>query len=160
MPEVVLAVTRLGFLALLWIFVFAALGVIRSDLFGTRKSRPVPPPVRRVAAPARQDRQAKVKRRHLPKTLVVTEGTLTGTKMSLGDAPITIGRANDSTLVITDDYASSKHARLSPRDGQWLVEDLGSTNGTFLNRAKVSGPTLVPLGAPIRIGKTVLELRA
>lgn len=158
MPEVVLAVTRLGFLALLWIFVFAALGVIRSDLFGTRRTRPVPPAARR-AAPA-PPRQPKVKRRHVPKTLIVTEGSLTGTKMSLGDAPITIGRANDSTLVITDDYASSKHARLSPRDGQWLVEDLGSTNGTFLNRAKVSGPTPVPVGAPIRIGKTVLELRS
>ncbi len=157
MPQVVLAVTRLGFLALLWIFVFAALGVIRSDLFGTRRGRPVPPPVRRpTAAP----RPVKVRRRHQPKTLVVTEGSLTGTKMSLGDAPITIGRANDSTLVITDDYASSRHARLSPRDGQWMVEDLGSTNGTFLDRTKVTGPTLVPVGAPVRIGKTVLELRS
>jgi len=159
MPEVVLAVTRLGFLALLWIFVFAALGVIRRDLFGTRRIRPVPPAARRAPAAA-ADRQPKVKRRHLPKTLVVTEGTLTGTKISLGDAPITIGRANDSTLVITDDYASSRHARLSPREGHWLVEDLGSTNGTFLDRTKVSGPTLVPVGAPIRIGKTVLELRS
>ena len=92
--------------------------------------------------------------------LVVTEGSLAGTKMGLGDYPITIGRANDSTLVITDDYASSKHARLTPRDGQWLVEDLGSTNGTYLDRAKVGGPTPVPIGAPIRIGKTVLELRS
>ncbi|MDQ6874193.1 MAG: FHA domain-containing protein [Actinomycetota bacterium] len=155
MPEVVLTVARLGFLALLWIFVFAALGVIRSDLFGSRKSRTVPPPPR-VAAPA----PAKVRRGRSAKTLVVTQGNLAGTKISLGTAPITIGRANDSTLVITDDYASSKHARLSPRDGQWLVEDMGSTNGTYLDRAKVSGPTPVPLGAPIRIGKTVLELRS
>jgi pSer/pThr/pTyr-binding forkhead associated (FHA) protein len=72
---------------------------------------------------------------------------------------VTIGRGNDSTLVITDDYASTRHARLFPRDGQWLVEDLGSTNGTYLDRVRVSGPTPVPTGVPIRIGKTVLELR-
>ena len=79
--------------------------------------------------------------------------------MTLGEAPITIGRAEDSTLVITDDYASAKHARLVPRAGQWFVEDLGSTNGTYLDRAKVSAPTPVPLGVPIRIGRTALELR-
>jgi hypothetical protein len=158
MPEVVLAVTRIGFLALLWVFVFVALGVIRSDLFGSRKTRQ-PPPVRRPAAPP-PPRPAKVKRGRTAKMLVVTEGTLAGTKISLGDVPITIGRANDSTLVITDDYASSKHARISPRDGHWLVEDMGSTNGTYLDRAKVVGPTPVPIGAPIRIGKTVLELRS
>ncbi len=157
MPEVVLTAARLGFLVLLWIFVFIALGVIRSDLFGTRKSRPIPPPPR-VAAPPQKP--AKGRRGRSPKMLVVTEGSLAGTKLGLGDYPITIGRANDSTLVITDDYASSKHARLIPRDGQWLVEDLGSTNGTYLDRAKVAGPTPVPVGAPIRIGKTVLELRS
>ncbi|MDP9240315.1 MAG: FHA domain-containing protein [Actinomycetota bacterium] len=158
MPEVVLAVTRIGFLALLWVFVFVVVGVIRSDLFGSRKTRQ-PPPMRRPAAPP-PPRPAKVKRGRTAKMLVVTEGTLAGTQISLGDLPITIGRANDSTLIITDDYASSKHARISPRDGQWLVEDMGSTNGTYLDRAKVVGPTPVPLGAPIRIGKTVLELRS
>ena len=71
-----------------------------------------------------------------------------------------IGRANDSTLVLTDDYASTRHARLVSRDGDWYVEDLGSTNGTYLDRTKVSAATLIPPGVPIRIGKTVLELRS
>ena len=79
--------------------------------------------------------------------------------MGLSESPITIGRANDTTLVLSDDYASSRHARLFPQDGQWLVEDLGSTNGTYLDRSKVTRPTPVPSGVPIRIGKTVLELR-
>jgi pSer/pThr/pTyr-binding forkhead associated (FHA) protein len=70
-----------------------------------------------------------------------------------------MGRADESTLVLTDDYASSHHARLAPGDGAWLLEDLGSTNGTYLGAAKVVRPTPVPLGQPIRIGKTVLELR-
>lgn len=158
MPEVVLAAARFGFLALLWIFVFAALGVIKSDLFGSRRSRPVPVTPAGRPAGARVARPRAAARRSA-KTLVVTEGALAGTKISLSDQPITIGRANDSTLVLADDYASSRHARLTQRDGQWLVEDLGSTNGTYLDRSKVSAPTPVPLGAPIRIGKTVLELR-
>ena len=86
-------------------------------------------------------------------------GALAGTRITLGEAPITIGRAEDSTLVITDDYASARHARLVPRAGQWYLEDLGSTNGTYLDRAKVTAPTPVPLGVPIRIGRTSLELR-
>ena len=90
---------------------------------------------------------------------MVTAGALAGTRITLGEAIIPIGRAEDSTLVITDDYASARHARLVPRAGQWFVEDLGSTNGTYRDRAKVTGPTPVPLGAPIRIGRTSLELR-
>jgi len=89
----------------------------------------------------------------------VTAGGLTGTTIGLSNEQITIGRANDATLVLNDDYASSRHARLFPQDGQWIVEDLGSTNGTYLDRQKVTQPTPVPPGVPIRIGKTVLELR-
>jgi pSer/pThr/pTyr-binding forkhead associated (FHA) protein len=79
--------------------------------------------------------------------------------INLTGAPILVGRANDSTIVVTDDYASSRHARIFAQDGQWIVEDLNSTNGTYLGRSKVTRPTPVPLGVPIRIGKTVLELR-
>jgi len=155
MPEIVLALARIGFLVLLWLFVFLALRVIRTDLFGTRASRVAAPPP--AAAAPRSGKPAR--RRRTPRQLVVTQGALAGTKISLTDMPITIGRADDSTLVLTDDYASSRHARLMQRDGQWLVEDLGSTNGTYLDRSKVTGPTPVQPGAPIRIGKTTLELR-
>lgn len=95
-----------------------------------------------------------------PTKLVVSEGTLTGTTVALQGQTITLGRAHDSTIVLDDDYASSRHARIYPdRDGQWIVEDLGSTNGTYLDRSRLTTPTPVPLGAPIRIGKTVIELR-
>lgn len=70
-----------------------------------------------------------------------------------------IGRADDSTLVLTDDYASTRHARLSPRGSDWYVEDLGSTNGTYLDRSKVTTAVKVPIGTPVRIGKTAIELR-
>lgn len=157
--DFVVEVARIGFLILLWIFVFTVVGVIRRDLFaGARSSRLVAAP-RGVGASSGHTRPAKVKRGRAAHQLVVTAGQLAGTRITLSDSQITIGRAEDSTLVITDDYASARHARLVPRSGQWFVEDLGSTNGTYLDRAKVTGPTPVPLGVPIRIGRTSLELR-
>jgi pSer/pThr/pTyr-binding forkhead associated (FHA) protein len=150
---IVVQILRFGFLALLWIFIFATLRVVRADLFGVGQPR--------VATPARPAQRAKPKRRgKAPTQLVVTDGGLAGTRITLGEQPIMIGRANDSTLVLTDDYASTRHARLISRNGDWYVEDLGSTNGTYLDRTKVIGPMLVPAGTPIRIGKTVLELRS
>jgi Inner membrane component of T3SS, cytoplasmic domain len=157
-----LTLIRIGFLVVLWLFVIAAVGVIRTDLFGQssrarrRASTAAPMPRQKPAkAPAKPPRPS----RSVPHQLLVTAGTLAGTSLGLSDQQITIGRAGDATLVLSDDYASTRHARLFPQDGQWLVEDLGSTNGTYLDRQKVTGPTPVPVGVPIRIGKTVLELR-
>jgi pSer/pThr/pTyr-binding forkhead associated (FHA) protein len=153
---------RLAFLAVLWLFVIAAVGVVRTDMSGQSsppakqgrkaKQRAKPPQAARPAKPPRSGRAT-------PQQLLVTAGGLAGTSVGLADQQITIGRANDATLVLDDDYASTRHARLFPQDGQWIVEDLGSTNGTYLDRQKVTQPTPVPLGVPIRIGKTVLELR-
>jgi hypothetical protein len=155
-PALVLTVARLGFLVLLWIFAFTVVGVIRRDLFGGSRSRLVAAP--RVLG-TNSARPALAKRGRAAHQLVVTAGALAGTRITLGEQPITIGRAEDSTLVINDDYASARHARIAPRGGQWVVEDLGSTNGTYLANTKVTGPTPVPLGVPIRIGRTALELR-
>lgn len=159
MSELVSHVARFGFIVLLWIFVFTVVGVIRRDLFaGGRANRLVAAP-RGVGVMGGYARPAKVRRGRAARQLVVTAGALAGTRITLGESIITIGRAEDSTLVITDDYASARHARLVPRSGQWYIEDLGSTNGTYLDRTKVTGPTPVPLGVPIRIGRTTLELR-
>jgi pSer/pThr/pTyr-binding forkhead associated (FHA) protein len=159
MNELSLTIIRVAFLAVLWLFVIAAIGVVRTDLLGgpstARKGR-----ARQAQAP-RQGRPARPPRagRGSPRVLVVTAGALKGTSLDLSQQQITLGRANDATLVLNDDYASSRHARIFPQDGQWIVEDLGSTNGTYLDRQKVTRPMPVPLGVPIRIGKTVLELR-
>ncbi|MCX2179200.1 MULTISPECIES: FHA domain-containing protein [unclassified Streptomyces] len=174
MSELTLTVMRLGFLAVLWLFVIVAVQVIRSDLFGTRvtqrgsrrqDARPQQQAGRQAAAPpqqrgGQQAAPAGRQRRGAPTKLVVSEGTLTGTTVALQGQTITLGRAHDSTIVLDDDYASSRHARIYPdRDGQWIVEDLGSTNGTYLDRTRLTTATPIPLGAPIRIGKTVIELR-
>jgi len=157
-----LTLIRIGFLAVLWLFVIAAVGVVRTDLFGQvsrRRRRTTSPMLAPAARPAAEPVKPARAARATPQRLLVTDGALTGTTLALTDQQITIGRADDATLVLTDDYASTRHARLFPQDGQWLVEDLGSTNGTYLDRQKVTEPTPVPLGVPIRIGKTVLELR-
>ncbi|MEU6080256.1 FHA domain-containing protein [Streptomyces sp. NPDC047108] len=174
MSELTLTVMRLGFLAVLWLFVIVAVQVIRSDLFGTRVTQRAARRAEGQARPSggRQQQQPPQQRapsggrgggrqrRGAPTKLVVSEGSLTGTTVALQGQTISLGRAHDSTIVLDDDYASSRHARIYPdRDGQWIVEDLGSTNGTYLDRTRLTTPTPIPLGAPIRIGKTVIELR-
>src|SRR5262245_40517092 len=165
MNQLTLDIIKLAFLAVLWLFVIAAVGVVRTDLF----DQPASPRSQRRAArqqsrhnqptgPARPQRPAR-HGRGTPKTLLVTGGSLTGTTIELGEQQITVGGAASSTLVLSDDYASTRHARLYPHNGEWVGEDLGSTNGTYLDRQKVTHPTPVPLGVPVRIGKTVLELR-
>lgn len=168
MSELTLTVMRLGFLAVLWLFVIVAVQVIRSDLFGTRvtqrgsrrESGRAQQSAARQAPPPQRQQTGGRRGRNTPTKLVVTEGTLTGTTVALQGQTITLGRAHDSTIVLDDDYASSRHARIYPdRDGQWIVEDLGSTNGTYLDRTRLTTPTPISPGAPIRIGKTVIELR-
>jgi len=164
MNELSLTIIRVAFLAVLWLFVIAAIGVVRTDLLGgpstARRGKMRQAKMRQAQAP-RPARPARPARsgRGSPRILVVTAGTLKGTSLDLAQQQITLGRANDATLVLNDDYASSRHARIFPQDGQWIVEDLGSTNGTYLDRQKVTRPMPVPMGVPIRIGKTVLELR-
>jgi pSer/pThr/pTyr-binding forkhead associated (FHA) protein len=173
MSQLTLTVIRLAFLVLLWLFVFSAVGVMRSDLYGARTSKRQAAKAARAAAattraaprPAGAPAQAGMGRRGgppAPTRIVVVGGSLTGTTVNVTSGQqVTLGRAHDSTIVLDDDYASSRHARLYPDpSGQWIVEDLGSTNGTFLGQTKLNAPTAAAIGVPIRIGKTVLELRA
>jgi pSer/pThr/pTyr-binding forkhead associated (FHA) protein len=166
----VVAVVKYGLLALLWVFILATVRTIRADLT-SRPPKPglaAPPTVAPAAKAPRAVKAPKASkppkaRKGVARQLVVTEGALQGTTVTLGTAPVTLGRADDSTLVLTDDYASNRHARLvpgHPGNDTWVLEDLGSTNGTYLGSAKVGRPTVVPLGTPIRIGKTVMELRS
>jgi len=162
MSELTLTLLRLGFLVLLWIMVLSVVAVLRRDLFGTQVTRRQTPPApprggrNRPPAPVPDGRPSGA---GSVRSLVVTEGSLQGTTIALGQAPILIGRAPECTLVLEDDYASGRHARFSLQSGVWILEDLGSTNGTFLGRNKVEAPTAVDPGTPVRIGRTVLELR-
>jgi hypothetical protein len=166
MSELTLTLLRLGFLALLWILVLSVVAVLRRDLFGmqvTRRQTPTPGGKARSlpgrSRPSEPPRAGAPAVSGGPRALVVTEGSLRGTTVALGQAPILIGRAPECTLVLEDDFASGRHARFSLQAGVWMLEDLGSTNGTFLGRSKVEAPIAVEPGTPVRIGRTVLELR-
>jgi pSer/pThr/pTyr-binding forkhead associated (FHA) protein len=156
--ELTLTLLRFAFLGLLWVFVIFAFITLRRDLRQPADARPtgqrtVRPP--RTPKPAKAPRSARVK----GSKIVVVEGPLTGTEIPLVTEPITVGRAPDSTIVIDDDYASSRHARIYPADGAWIVEDLGSTNGTWLDRTRITTPTVLPLGVPLRVGRSTLQMQ-
>jgi pSer/pThr/pTyr-binding forkhead associated (FHA) protein len=150
-----LLLVKIGYLVLLWVFVLTVAAVMRRDLFPRRR---IARTAAAVAAPAKAGKPGKTPR-GAPRTLYVTSGALSGTTIPLTDQPITLGRASDNTIVLNDDYASNYHARLRPYEGRWLVEDLGSTNGTYLDKQKVTSPSVVPIGVPVKVGKTLLELR-
>jgi len=165
MSELTLLVLQLGFLLLLWGFVFFVIYSLRSDLFGQRARRMVPAsPAPAAAAPAapatepvaRADPHATAA---TPRRLVITKGPREGMEIDLPSEQLTIGRSSESGLVIRDDYTSTHHARLMLWDENWVIQDLDSTNGTFLDGARVTLPTAVPAGTPVTIGTTTFELR-
>ncbi|PPL19789.1 FHA domain-containing protein FhaB/FipA [Microterricola pindariensis] len=195
--ELTLLVLRLGFLLLLWLFVFAIVYALRSDLFGqrVRKLQPTdavataPPAGNGHSSPPKPSAAAPVFASPAPAgpvsasaaavaepvltpafgrdvasaqtahRLVITSGAKAGAEFPLGRDEITIGRSSDSAIVIRDDYTSTHHARLMLWNDQWMLQDLDSTNGTFLDGARVTVPTPVPLNATVKIGSTTFELR-
>ncbi|MEO6943533.1 MAG: FHA domain-containing protein [Lacisediminihabitans sp.] len=184
MSELTLLVLRFGFLLILWVFVFIVVYALRTDLFGQRVKRmpaepapsvtfptapapaPAPGAVARptavtapVSSPVLPNWPLAAEKSTEATRLVITSGSKEGTELALGDEPLTIGRSSESGLVIRDDYTSTHHARLMLWDDGWVVQDLDSTNGTFLDGARVSVPTPVPLNTPVRIGTTSFELR-
>jgi pSer/pThr/pTyr-binding forkhead associated (FHA) protein len=173
--ELTLLLLRIGFLVLLWFFVFAVVYSLRADLFGVKVRRmpdaaPAPAP---AAAPARAAATAPVASpRAAPSAakggaattdtvsrIVITSGPKAGLELPLGTEPLTIGRSSESGLVIRDDYTSSHHARLVLWGQQWMIQDLDSTNGTWHDGARVSAPMPISVGAPIKVGATTFELR-
>lgn len=181
MSELTLLVLRIGFLLLLWLFVFAIVYALRSDIFGqgARKAQaasgagtaapraapapappilpptPTPPPTLPSSGHSRNERATI----HNVSRLVIIDGPKEGLEVPLGRDPLTIGRSADSGLVIRDDYTSTHHAKLLLWNEDWMIQDLDSTNGTFLGGKRISSPTQIALGTPIKVGATSFELR-
>lgn len=152
--ELTVTILRFAFLGLLWFFVFFVVAAARRDLGLGKNFRSVPvesaadsQPQHIAAPPAR------------PSRLVITKGVQAGAMMQLGDSPVTIGRANDIEVSLQDDYASGRHARLFPQGSRWFLEDLGSTNGTFVNNQKLTRATAIEPGVNFRVGGTTMQLR-
>ena len=162
MSALTLTVLKIGFLALLWLFVLSAFSVVRSDLFGTRSARAGvagQPAGRRRGSRPHVGRAARDRARTGPQVARVVEGPDTGLTAGLTAGTVSIGRDPGNTLALTDDYVSTAHARLTLREWTWYAEDLGSTNGTQVDGARIRTATPVGLGVPVRVGKTVVELQ-
>lgn len=167
MSELTLLVLRIGFLILMWAFVFMIVYALRSDLFGTRArklprdhaaAQPTAPLAGAAATPAPVRAQPKASG-ETPRRLVITSGPKQGMEIDLPAEQLTIGRSSESGLIIRDDYTSTHHARLMLWNEDWVIHDLDSTNGTFLDGTRVTLPTPVPVGSTVTIGTTSFELR-
>jgi predicted component of type VI protein secretion system len=154
-PELVLDLLKYVFLFLLYIFVFRAVRAIYLELRPATARRPsrqrttAPPPAR---SPSRRTKKT-------PTKAAVVEGdTRKGQTFQLG-GELVIGRADTCQLSLDDTYVSQMHARIFPKGDGIMLEDLGSTNGTYLNRRRVTEPMELQRGDRVKIGKTVLEMR-
>ncbi len=166
MAPIVLTLVQAGFLLLLYLFVWRVVRLILRDLRGSSPATAAPAALRgesrrnepreRDARPAEAPRPSK---RSIPRELVVHRSGGAPRVYALDGADISFGRAEPSTVLLDDPYVSDRHARVW-RDGiDWVISDLGSTNGTFLNRVKVTAPTPLAAGDQLGIGQTVVEVR-
>ncbi len=144
MSELTLTLLRLGFLVALWLFVLGVLKVLRQDLTGQRVHRN-----------SKVERQPSRKKSHL----VVSLSDGSSRRIELADQPISFGRGSDSTVILDDDYTSTLHARVFAQERGWAIEDCGSTNGTWVDRRRITTATLLYSGAKIRIGKTDIVVK-
>lgn len=151
MSDLVIAAIKIVFLGLLWLFILFVANVVRTDMFGRRV------PVSSLSAiPA--DRGRGKGRSKLPTRFAITAGPQQGESVPV-EPTINLGRAADSTLLLDDDYASARHAQLVQHDATtWIISDLQSTNGTYVNGKLVTEPVKVTVGDVVRIGKTLMRL--
>ncbi|GAA4057399.1 FHA domain-containing protein [Microbacterium laevaniformans] len=182
MSELTLLLLQIGFLILLWFFVFAVVYSLRADLFGVKVRKLAEPAAAGVGVAAAASAPAAAQAATAPiapaapaaaaspsgpqkatrdavSRIVITSGPKAGLELPLGSEALTIGRSSESGLVIRDDYTSSHHARLLLWGDQWMIQDLDSTNGTWHDGARVSTPVPIRVGAPIKVGATTFELR-
>jgi FHA domain-containing protein len=154
MPDSLLTILKFCFLAVLYLFFFRVLRAVWAELKGPR-----PAPAAPVSAPAGRAAPARAHwgNRNGTRLRVVEPADARGRSYELADE-LTLGRAGGCQVTIDDTYVSQLHARLFRREGQYYVEDLGSTNGTYLNRRKVTAPIAIRKGDRLQVGKTVLEL--
>jgi hypothetical protein len=151
--DLTLTVIKLGFLAVLWLLVLSVVSAMRADLFGVR------PAAKSGKEVPRQNSKRPKPSRGAPSKVVIVDGPDKNYSVPLEGAPVTFGRGTECTVPLSDEYVSTAHARLLFHDGQWYVEDLGSTNGTYLGSERLTRSMPVGARSRVRLGKTVLELR-
>ena len=172
MPEQLLTVLKLCLLALLYLFFLRVLRAVWTEVSppkaagaagGAAASAAAPAKAPRSSKPRRAGRQGRTrasKRAPASPTRLVTvePATRAGLEVALGPE-LTVGRAAGCSMVFDERFVSQVHCRIFLRDGAVFVEDLGSTNGTWVNGARVVGQMPARLGDRIQIGNVVLEVR-
>lgn len=160
MPEQLLTILKFCLLALLYLFFLRAMRAVWAEVNGPK----LPLPGRRAKATApgvvakpRPEQGRRRKRKAVSALTIVEPPELVGRRYDLAQE-LSIGRAANCQVTLDDTYASQMHCRVFQRDGECFLEDLGSTNGTYLNRNKVAGQMVISAGDHIQIGSTVLEL--
>jgi len=154
-PDSLLTILKFCFLAVLYLFFIRVLRAVWAELKAPAPvavATPAAAPAARPAAP-----KPSWGARNETRLRVVEPAATRGQTYDLGEE-LTLGRAGGCQVTIDDTYVSQLHARLFQKDGQFFLEDLGSTNGTYLNRKKVTAPTAIRKGDRLQVGKTVLEM--
>ena len=155
MPVELLTLLKFGLLGLLYLFVGRTVKVFAGELGGPSRRKATPAPRPAVAAPSEPNRRS----RRIPKELVLHPPDGRPLIIPLSGHGVVLGRGVTADVHVEDVYVSDEHAQILPDDGSWSIRDLGSTNGTFLNGAKVTRPTPLAVGDQLRFGKTRVELR-
>lgn len=164
MSSLLLAALKVAFLLLMWIFILFVVTTVRADLFGRRVTAE-----ELVAADERASSRGQGSFRRnkqqatapaAPTRIAITTGRAAGRSAALPEAgqEITLGRAASCQLDVDDDYASSRHAKIWRDEQGFIVEDLRSTNGTYVNGHQISQPTRIEVGDVIRIGRSQMQL--
>ena len=154
MPESLLTILKFFFLALLWLFFARVLWAVWAEV-NAPAAAPSAAPGRGGGVAAGGTRPAAADSSRLR---VVEPADRRGTTYDLGDE-LTVGRASGCQVALPDDsYASQLHARIYRKDGRLWLEDLGSTNGTYLNAKQVTSPVSLRRGDRVQVGRTVLEV--
>ncbi len=147
MSDAVLTVLRLGFLALVWVFFLRIASAVWTSAT--------------IKAPLRTEehRPRKRRRNSSQSSVVILEPVEHAGLVYPVNEQLTIGRSASCDVTLDDTFVSSQHARVAKTDAGLVVSDLGSTNGTYVNREKVTSPIQVERGTRLQIGSTVMEVR-
>jgi pSer/pThr/pTyr-binding forkhead associated (FHA) protein len=156
-PAFSLTVLKIVFLVLLYFFVYRTVRAVVVDVRGGPR-RPARAPAPAAVAPGGGGAGAPRRGKPPRELALMDERGKRGATFKL-DGPIQMGRADACHVKLSDTYVSNVHARVFAKDGAWFVEDMGSTNGTYLNQRKVTAPTELRAGDRLRLGKTTMELR-
>ncbi|NLA29657.1 MAG: FHA domain-containing protein [Propionibacterium sp.] len=170
MSTILLATLKVAFLVLMWVFILFVTNVIRVDLFGRRVTAEELVAADGQTAPQTKDSAFSGLRKRkagagttptaTPTRVTIRAGKGAGSSAVLPEIgqEIFLGRASTCDLEIDDDYASSKHAKIWRDEQGFVVEDLLSTNGTYVNGQRISQPTRIDRGDTVRIGRSQMQL--